>query len=349
MERQENPIDYNLRKIAECNKELKHLSANPDEANQEVNAPNYEGFTITYKNKVELDRGRYVSQLRRWLEPYNIGVLSSVPVSTNRAGLKYIAFLDILGFSDIVENNTQEELDTFVDFLIRDIQNSMVSTEVGKTKMRLSHYGFTPDLYEAKLNSLLLSDTLIFWSNDDSEESFHEIVKTVSFLMNFEAYYSHVALRGAITVGELSFVDYRITHPLLMVDQSTIYGKAIVEAYRIEKEQQWMGCVVTQRALGHYMTQQSSQERTDSLLADYLIEYEVPYKAESRKEYVVKWPRTWLHDNYRSDIEKCFTERQKLKQLPQKDDVLLKHENTLRFVEYVGNQTDREKIDDNSI
>lgn len=343
MSKEQSHIEVLLEKIAYCNTELDRLTAFPEEANQLVSPRPYldsDQFKITKKNKNELERAQYVIRLRRHLSEYNLGLLSSRPQPFDyQGGNKYIAFLDILGFSEIVNNSSQEEMANLMSILVRDIQMGLTSEDVGSTKTKLYSYGFAPDLTEVSTNSILLSDTLVFWSNDDSVESFYALVKLVYILMNTEAYYFHIALRGAITLGELGFSGGQLNLPLAQLNLSSVYGKAIVEAYQYEKNQEWMGCLVTQNAIDSFMAQEPNEVLKAEVFTKYLIEYEVPFKALGgiirEKNHVIKWARTWDADRFAEDIKKCFTEHQKLEQIPSNPSVQAKFNNTIEFTKYV--------------
>lgn len=343
MSKEQSHIEALLEKIALCNSELDRLIAFPEEANQLVNPRPYldsDQFEITKRNKIELERGQYVTWLRRHLSEYNLGLLSSRPQQFNyQGGHKYIAFLDILGFSEIVNNSSQEEMAHIMSILVRDIQMGLTSEDVGKTKTKLYSYGFAPDLAEVTTNSILLSDTLVFWSNDDSVESFYALVKLVYVLMNTEAYYFHIALRGAITFGELGFLGGQLDLPLAELNLSSVYGKAIVEAYQYEKNQEWMGCLVTRKAIDSFMSQEPNEVLRADIFTKYIIEYDVPFKAPSgiirEKNHVIKWARTWEADRFAEDIRKCFTQHQKLDEIPSNSSVQAKFNNTIEFTKYV--------------
>lgn len=343
MSKEQSHIELLLEKIAHCNWELNRLTAFPEEANQLVDPHPYldsDQFKITKKNKIELERGEYVTGLRTHLSKYNLGLLSSLPQQFNyQGGHKYIAFLDILGFSEIVNNNSQEEMAYLMSILVRDIQMGLTSEDVGRTKTKLYSYGFAPDLTEVSTNSILLSDTLVFWSNNDSVESFYALVKLVYVLMNTEAYYFHIALRGAITFGELGFLGMQLDLPLAELNLSSVYGKAIVEAYQYEKNQEWMGCIVTQKAIDSFMSQKPNDALKADVFTKYLIEYEVPFKAPGgiirEKNHVIKWARTWDADRFAEDIKKCFIEHQKLDKIPSNSSVQAKFNNTIEFTKYV--------------
>lgn len=350
MSEQQSHIENLLQDIARCNQELKRLETHPEEANRIVYPPGRFGmdnFEITYQNKVELERDEYVKWLGNHLEHYNLGLQSSKPPPiADDTRLKYLAFMDILGFSSIVQNNSHEELDYFISALVFDIQRGLAADENGQPRSRLYNDGyFGPDLSKATINSILLSDTIVFWTKDDSNESFYELVKTIQIFMHAEAYFLNVALRGTITVGELSYENVRITHPRLVVDQSTVYGSAIVEAHKFEIEQEWMGCIVTLKAINHFKRKKPPKSMIKSIFNNYIIQYPIPVKQpvlSSQEEYAIKWPITWESANGLVSIKNCFTKHQKLSDIPAIDAVLRKYTNTVKFADYVLNTSKKE-------
>ncbi|WP_345246697.1 hypothetical protein [Nibrella saemangeumensis] len=325
-----------MEEIAKCNAELERLSENTAEAESEVPAPYpYDGMKITRKNEVLLQRDEQLNILSEHLQAYNIGVRSSASTGYYPSSRqKYIAFVDILGYSQIVEKNSFEDLSRFVGFLIRDVQMYLTSEEAGKSKTRLYLHGFAPDLSEATINNIMLSDTIIFWTVDDSAESFYEIIKSIRNLMFFESFFTNVALRGVITIGELEFVNYDITHPSLTINQSTLYGKAIVEAYHIEKEQEWIGCLVTDKAINRFLKKVPTPDAKDKVFNNFIIQYDVPKKGNQyQNSYVINWPQSYPIKMAKESIWNCFTKHHHISELA--DSVYLKYQNTLKFIEYV--------------
>ena len=86
---------------------------------------------------------------------------------------RFIAYFDYLGFKKFIENNTLDYQKRIVVNNFRDIENAL-----GKGKTKPAKYGVIADLSESKINCINFSDTVVFWTNDDSIDSLIEILGT---------------------------------------------------------------------------------------------------------------------------------------------------------------------------
>ena len=118
----------------------------------------------------------------------------------------YFLAADLLGFSSIVSNLDQDELDKRINVWTNLVQ---------KIKS------------EARINDLqLISDTL-FVREEDSEDGLQRMIRFARSLLE-ESIRRALPIRGAITHGE-------VTWGILT------YGKPVIEAHRLEGSQDWIG------------------------------------------------------------------------------------------------------------
>lgn len=80
---------------------------------------------------------------------------------------RFIAYFDYLGYKEFILNNDSKHLRTRAGHILRDIEASL-----GQGKYKEPHNGIiVADLSETRINCLNISDTVIFWTNDNSIES----------------------------------------------------------------------------------------------------------------------------------------------------------------------------------
>jgi len=96
----------------------------------------------------------------------------------------YVAFLDILGFKKIAIAHSHEHLKSVYKKFSETIMHGLsdgkyVSFHDGETEC------IGPDIRQATVNSLLVSDSILIWADDNSAESFENIVKAVRSLLAF--------------------------------------------------------------------------------------------------------------------------------------------------------------------
>lgn len=221
----------------------------------------------------------------------------------------YVALLDILGFKDMIYNNSHETLDR----IYSDVFSLAVGlgTSLGAYTKTTSQNGgeiITPHRKLAIVHSLIISDSIIFWTEDNSSDSLNRIIYAVRMLL-VKSFLGKLPLRGCITCGPLSVINK--THPSKRTNiESTVYGKSIVTAYKNANNQEWAGCVIDE--LCEQQGLLCSREISDvgsifnGFVTTYMISrYKVPYKeGPIKKEYAVDW--TSGGDVYMGTIRNSF-------------------------------------------
>jgi hypothetical protein len=187
----------------------------------------------------------------------------------------FVAFLDILGFKNMVKNNSIHSLfKVYNEFLLR-MELSKEFTE--------STY-ILPDFKKTVINSLFISDSLILWTEDFSQTSLYKLIGLTSILF-VESLRQGTPLRGAIDMGEIAV---RTTF-----ENKTLVGNGLTNAYENECDQDWAGCVVGKKCIDQF---NSLSGTWGPLRKDYLqevkliIEYPIPMKANQTKTgYALNW------------------------------------------------------------
>ena len=194
---------------------------------------------------------------------------------------RIVAFLDILGFSRLVENSSPMQVvrafhEIFSSILIsryREIQNEIVelalvpdSKEQAKPLFEKLKYASSILSKDGTVESkdeldtflkgifpfhyMIVSDSIIVYSdvvveNTNIVDVFEEFVVFVRHLV-VSSLLRRLPLRGAISFGEF-YVD----------DRNSIYfGKSLLDAIKLEKQQNWIGCIIS--------------ENLNDIIADYL-------------------------------------------------------------------------------
>lgn len=179
---------------------------------------------------------------------------------------RLLALADILGFKKtILTTPLDVVVQTYFGYFRKAIQHT------------LQQQGW-PDVPEdfddlkahARLGMEWFSDTLILYTNDDTDDAVRNLVQTVNWLLFETMYYPTVRLR----VG----IDYDELH--VSTNAGQIVGKAVVGAHELEKQQQWSGGALTEAAAGRL---------TDDA-RHYVVEYPVPVKNPAHSSRVaVNW------------------------------------------------------------
>ncbi|PLK43517.1 hypothetical protein [Emticicia sp. TH156] len=185
---------------------------------------------------------------------------------------KFIAYFDYLGFAQFIENNDQEYQNRIVNNIFRDIEMAL-----SNRKFKPSKYGVIADLTDNKINCINFSDTVVFWTDDDSLESLQNILKVTHAFTWFSIDYSF-PLRGSLVCGELTTNHFHHTsNNGAIYNTNSVHGKGLVLAYSKAEAQNWAGAVIDESVIERI---KFLGETPIDVLDEYAIKYKVPYKED---------------------------------------------------------------------
>jgi hypothetical protein len=241
----------------------------------------------------------------------------------------YVAFLDILGFKSLVDNNTHEELVAiYKNLVVGQVSKYLILQDV----LEKSRKNEIKELFSSnKVRVVNISDSIIIWTQDSKEESLKNLLKAVKTLLASSINLG-IPLRGSIVKEKLGVIENNNTLSLI--------GKGLVKAYKNEQIQNWSGCTV-ERSIFSYL----NSIRKEILQQDVIemeswkwlvIEYPVPIERDkTNNEFVINWV-TAFHELSREEIKNAFYKFRKMENA--KEAVIsktkVKIENTSEFVKY---------------
>lgn len=256
---------------------------------------------------------------------------------------KYVAYLDILGFKDLVANNSPERVYELYDKVFTEVFTHAL---VGGQLQLISEGGETSFAYDPKsidVNSLIVSDSIILWTNDTSVDSFIRILVTVKFVLNY-MYKTGIPLRGAIVKGHLDKITKTLESKR---DNSvtTLIGSGLVKAYSLEGEQEWSGCMVDKECIDFYeQIVYEGVAKHDAPHIEFLVgqslllKYPVPKKNNlTEDEYVIDWITMGHTTIPGTNVEGRFSEYEKG---IVSDKVKKMIQNTVQFIEAINRSKD---------
>jgi len=226
------------------------------------------------------------------------------------ASKKYmVAVCDILGFGEYVKSTpAQTVVDSSLSFFHKTLCHSIYKISFPKEK---------PSLQELRKQSRLglawFSDTVLLYTRNDTNEDCKELINTVAWLLFENMFSPFTRIRAGISYGE-SYMD--------TVNEMYI-GKAIVEAFEIEKNQAWAGGALTTAA---------EQRIPDHALKGsrfnwHLVRYPVPMKNDKKVQssLAVDWT---FGDHNGFDLRYSKNHNNIISE---ENDIFKKWENTVQF------------------
>lgn len=187
-------------------------------------------------------------------------------------------------------------------------------------------------LKKSTIKCLNISDTIIFWSLNDSPESLHEFLD-VCYSLNWRLNTFNFPVRGALIYDELEMImGNEVSDGGGMYNVNTIYGKGLIHAHLKCENQSWAGCTID-KSLTDFISENGDIAATLDPIA---IKYMVPYTKEvenQTEEYALRLVKGALnaiaYGNVRNDIVDIF--KRDNKGLSERAEVMLN--NTIQFLD----------------
>lgn len=176
---------------------------------------------------------------------------SEWPVTAKR----YVGFIDIMGFKDMVARTTHEE----IYVMMQEIESAKRSNE--NVKWRGNE--------EPKVRSTFYSDSIILYSKDDSKDSASVINSTISALTD-DLICSGIPHKGALGFGKMTLDN----------EKSIFFGQPLIDAYLLQEELLMYGIVVHSSA-------EAEIERLGIQEELFLFDYLCPFKGGSSQHLTI--------------------------------------------------------------
>lgn len=231
---------------------------------------------------------------------------------------KFVAFLDILGFSQLLNENELAKVEQIFDDCLKNLNDKKYSGDC------TIQSGIDSMSSKDDLKFLMISDSIIIYTDNDTSDSLNVLIHTCKRLL-ISFLEEGIPLRGAISIGDLKEIEIDNKDNKPHFKGLSIIGNAITRAHRLEKEQEWMGCIIDQRCFDHH--------QSVSILG--FIEYDnTPFKGCTRSANVLNWANDWQEKSV-EEVEKILCNSFTSHNKGLDDSVKKKRDNTLLFFKYV--------------
>lgn len=228
---------------------------------------------------------------------------------------RFVAHVDILGMSTLVENNFEEAWGMLSDLVhVRD-EARLHEYEFVETNERLNVY--------QQIHIITFSDTLLLFTASDTPLELKSMIILVTEIFH-KALCKCVPVRAGIAVGEFRF----------NLDKSMYAGPALIEAYRIGESAQWLGITLSES-----IQEMATSQNMRAADRNVIVEWEVPLKDDEKRGFVVNWPAIFAHDltmnppvsvnDFYTAFEQSFG---KFDELPR--EIQAKYQNTVYFMNH---------------
>lgn len=228
----------------------------------------------------------------------------------------FIAFLDILGFTQFTQNSTLDEV-------YNEIQNMFAAARTSRVEGNFRIGNTNNPITLSNLMYLAISDSIIVFQEviplidteeelKWKEETFGEFILGLEELYR-EAFRRKIFLRGGISYGEA----------IISLDSENkeiiILGSPYIEAVKMEEIQSWMG-LAFHPSMGEFLNKTNYRSA--------LVEYNIPVKKEYITLGIPSFTIGWVDSN---NAEDRYIFKEWVTENDRQDEIKI---NTLKFFEY---------------
>ncbi|MBP1154643.1 MULTISPECIES: hypothetical protein [unclassified Paenibacillus] len=211
----------------------------------------------------------------------------------------FFAYMDILGFKNLILNNENEYLSN----LYTDVLDKIVLK--GITNRKSEYFG--DDARFAMINSLVISDSIMLWTNHDNIWGLLEITEATRIILS-EGMKAGIPLRGIVTKGPIIFQKKENENHNFDVGRITLVGKALVKAYTEEGIYDWSGCVISEDCINLWKNGVIEYYLKDARKHNIYVDYLSPVKNKNKEGEVVIEEKMMTSVNWTSGISRSQVE-----------------------------------------
>ncbi len=230
----------------------------------------------------------------------------------------FVAFFDILGFKNMVEKNSHEDLmEIYEEYLYENLN-------LTENLFDPIYQIITPESEKKSLDirTFVISDSIILVQNDMSQRGFLNLVAKCQVLLS-SSLSDGIPLRGALSYGPVTIIENQ--------RGTTIVGRGLTKAYTLESIQQWSGGIIDKECFDLFPgvnAQQFIQKLIENKENPLIIKYNIPLKENKFVSgFGFNWPQYNLLKN-ENDVLCAFTKHKK-EVASEKEKLMI--ENTIKY------------------
>ncbi len=244
---------------------------------------------------------------------------------------RFVAYFDILGYKQFLDNCPPTDVEKWVDKIFLNVE---LSISGGKTT-KAGGIAIA-DLSKSNISATVFSDTIVFWTPDDSISSFTELLGS-AYEFNWRMILFDFPIRGYVNFGE---IGVRKGNPTAKYGVNSIFGKEALRAYYMAESMEWAGTVIDENVVSKV----NSESDFEKLISDKVIQYKVPFRIsptliDYKKEFCLRIVANngafnqEAFENYENSIRENFTRFDK--DCLERTSVKKKYAHTINFLRFL--------------
>lgn len=196
--------------------------------------------------------------------------------------IRFVAFLDILGFKDSVMRNTHDEIYsklTSINKLKKAIENSNYSE-------KMAEYYFDSEVYIVNF-----SDSIVMFSKNDNIYNFEYFLVTVRYLIG-KCIDKGIPIKGGIAYGEVS----------VNKSEQIYFGQPIIDAFLLEEDLNHFG-IAFHNSIDKYVVDNKNEMKKLLYYDKSVFSTKVPLKYGNINHTCINWFKLLIDSHESDDFE----------------------------------------------
>lgn len=175
---------------------------------------------------------------------------------------RYIAFVDIMGFSNYVYRNTHNQVKK---------RMSLLQKIIGKTEIELHEISKTFNKIPNPIKVVIFSDSILLITKDNSKNSLEYILFACQLLLA-ESFENKIPMKGAVSYGTIT-ADF---------EKSLFFGKGLIDAYTLQEQLFIYGIVIDEKV-------EKKIKPYNHLIKGYSVKAKTAMKSGSITHFTINW------------------------------------------------------------
>lgn len=180
--------------------------------------------------------------------------------SWNVTDKRFVCFLDIMGFKDMVMRNSHENIYKMLE-------------EFSKHRATLESKNLPSEYEPESMKTVSFSDSIVIFTKNDSTKCLKLLTIAVSWLFG-KAMEAGIPLKGAIAHGDMS----------VNITRQIFFGQPLIDAYLLEEDLFFYGIII-HNTLEKFLNQNAEPFVGRNRYVDCLV----PFKSGKINHYILDW------------------------------------------------------------
>jgi len=188
----------------------------------------------------------------------------------NKTSIRYITFIDIMGFSNFVIRNSHRTVERRME-----IFQSIINSHEAKLKSISKDINNKEDI----IRTVAFSDSVLIISSDDSRDSLESIL-FCSQLIITSCMLNKIPIKGAVSQGKIT-ADFQ---------KSVFFGEPLIDAYNLAEQLHMYGIILDEK-----VEKKARMMKFD--LNPFCVKTKIPTKNGNITHFAINWVN-WMKITY---------------------------------------------------